>query len=328
MSFRGAPITLCLCSTLVLGTFLAGSLPKVRQALALESAASVLAPHRAELWRLLTSSLFLCDNLVAAGVSAYLLFHLRFFERQLGSSKFGAYVTLSTLADAGARAAFLALPGGVGALGVASGPLHLIFGLLPLYIRAWGIPPARDTHCRGRAPHSLSLYAHARPTAARASRLRAGTVPVLYPDALTIVGLRLSEKSFFYALCALLAASEGLSTAWPSACGLALGALYALPRSPLASLRYPRAVRQFARAYILPLLQGAAAAPAPAPAPGQAAGAGAALPRAQAPAAPVAPSPEAVQQLVAMGFSAQDAEAALQASRGNVDAAVEALLAR
>lgn len=146
MSFRGAPITLCLCSTLVLGTFLAGSLPKVRQALALESAASVLAPHRAELWRLLTSSLFLCDNLVAAGVSAYLLFHLRFFERQLGSSKFGAYVTLSTLADAGARAAFLALPGGVGALGVASGPLHLIFGLLPLYIRAWGIPPpARDT---------------------------------------------------------------------------------------------------------------------------------------------------------------------------------------
>jgi membrane associated rhomboid family serine protease len=143
MAFRGAPITLCLCSTLVVGTFLAGSIPKVHQALALESAASVLAPHRAELWRLLTSSLCLCDNLVAAGVSAYLLFHLRFFERQLGSSKFGAYVTLSTLADMGARAAFLALPGGVGALGVASGPLHLIFGLLPLYFRAWGRLAAR-----------------------------------------------------------------------------------------------------------------------------------------------------------------------------------------
>ena len=176
MSFRGAPITLCLCSTLVLGTFLAGSLPKVRQALALESAASVLAPHRAELWRLLTSSLFLCDNLVAAGVSAYLLFHLRFFERQLGSSKFGAYVTLSTLADAGARAAFLALPGGVGALGVASGPLHLIFGLLPLYIRAWGIPPpARDTHCRGRPSLPLSLRtctAHGGPRFSLARRHR------------------------------------------------------------------------------------------------------------------------------------------------------------
>jgi membrane associated rhomboid family serine protease len=181
MSFRGAPITLCLCSTLVLGTFLAGSLPKVRQALALESAASVLAPHRAELWRLLTSSLCLCDNLVAAGVSAYLLFHLRFFERQLGSSKFGAYVTLSTLADAGARAAFLALPGGVGALGVASGPLHLIFGLLPLYIRAWAAPPrALTRHARGTARRDApltppSLYAHARATlppthGARASR--------------------------------------------------------------------------------------------------------------------------------------------------------------
>jgi len=186
MSFRGAPITLCLCSTLVLGTFLAGSLPKVRQALALESAASVLAPHRAELWRLLTSSLCLCDNLVAAGVSAYLLFHLRFFERQLGSSKFGAYVTLSTLADAGARAAFLALPGGVGALGVASGPLHLIFGLLPLYIRAWAAPARARSHATRVAlpgetrpsPPPLFTRTHGQPspphTAARFSLLLAG----------------------------------------------------------------------------------------------------------------------------------------------------------
>ena len=142
--FRGAPITLCVCSSLLLGTFLAGSIPKLRQALALESAASVLAPHRLELWRLATSSLLLCDNLVAAGVSAYLLFHLRLFERQMGSSKFGAYVTLCTLADMGARAAFLALPGRVGAHGVASGPLHLIFGLLPLYFRACPSEGARQ----------------------------------------------------------------------------------------------------------------------------------------------------------------------------------------
>lgn len=148
---------------------------------------------------------------------------------------------------------------------------------------------------------------------------------MLYPDALTILGLRLSEKSFVYGLCGLLAASEGLGSAWPCACALLLGVLYALPRSPLASLRYPRAVRQFARAYLLPLLQAPAGAP---PAPGQAAtgvSAGAAPTSPRARATSFAPTPDAVQQLVGMGFPADEAAAALRASRGNVDAAVDAL---
>ena len=132
--FRGAPITLCLCSTVVLGTLLTGSLPRLYDALSLTSAASVLS-YRAELWRLLTSSLLLSDSLPAAGLSAYLLYHLRLFERQMGSSKFGAYVTVCTLVDIGARAAFLAIPR-VGSGGVAAGPFHIIFGLLPLYFRA------------------------------------------------------------------------------------------------------------------------------------------------------------------------------------------------
>lgn len=154
-AFRGAPITLCVCSSIVLGTFLTGSIPRLHQALALESAAAIL--RRAEVWRLATSSLLLCDNLVAAGMSAYLLFHLRLFERQMGSSKFGAYATLCTLVDMGARAAFLALPGGVGAQGVASGPLHLIFGLLPLYFRAC-VP--MGTHAVRRWPPLPSLCRH------------------------------------------------------------------------------------------------------------------------------------------------------------------------
>jgi membrane associated rhomboid family serine protease len=151
-SLRGAPITKCLCYTVMLGTFFSQLWPKLFDRLSLDAAPAVL--RRGELWRLATSSLLLCDNFVAAGVSAYLLYHLRMFERQMGSSKFGAFLTLASLADAGARAAFLLVPG-AGAQGVASGPFHVIFGLLPLYFRAlfyWTLDGARDLFdagCRG-----------------------------------------------------------------------------------------------------------------------------------------------------------------------------------
>jgi hypothetical protein len=149
--FRGAPITYCLCSTLFLGTLFTSLWERLYAQLSLESAQQVLS-YRSELWRLLTSSMLLSDNLIAAGVTCFLLFQLRFFERQMGSSKFGAYVTLFTLLDMASRAGMLAIPG-LGEHGVASGPFHLVFGLIPLYIRACSAPPPPPT--RTHVPHAL-----------------------------------------------------------------------------------------------------------------------------------------------------------------------------
>ena len=155
---------------------------------------------------------------------------------------------------------------------------------------------------------------------------------MIHADALTVLGVRFSDKSFFYVLCAVLAGSEGLRSAWPCATALLLGALYALPRSPLTLLRYPRAVRQLCRAFVLPLLQapaeGAAAAAAVGGGGSSGGGGGGGTPRARAAPEASAPSEASVQQLVAMGFSAEDAAAALRASGGDIDAAVAELVAR
>jgi hypothetical protein len=68
---------------------------------------------------------------------------------------------------------------------------------------------------------------------------------------------------------------------------------------------------------------GAAAAPAPAP---PAAAAAAAAPAAAAASVPAAADPAALQQLAAMGFSAEQAAGALEAASGNLEAAVQILL--
>ncbi len=162
---------------------------------------------------------------------------------------------------------------------------------------------------------------------------------MLHPDALTVLGMRFSEKTFLYVLCGVLAASDGLRSAWPSASGLLLGVLYAWPRSPLAALSYPRVARSCARAYLLPLLETPAAAP-PAPsssAAGVPAAGTSAQPRARASSGTwmgggggsggaAEPSDAAVTQLVSMGFSDADAREALRASGGDVDAAVAVLV--
>ena len=70
-----------------------------------------------------------------AGVTAWLLFRLRLFERQMGTPKFAAFVATSTAVAAAARAALVTVPW-LGAAGLASGPWHVVFGLLPLYFCA------------------------------------------------------------------------------------------------------------------------------------------------------------------------------------------------
>ncbi len=347
--FTGAPVTQFLCYTVLSFSLFTGLWDKLYAALALKSAVSVLSYH-AELYRLLTSSLLFCDNMIAAAFAAYLLFYLRLFERQMGSSKYAAYVTLCTLVDMGARAAFLAMPGGLGAEGVASGPFHIIFGLLPLYVRAYPAagdcpphPPLFAAPVAGwlsqLPPRSIFVWLFTPPanrspppTPHPTPPHPAGTVPVVHHDALTIVGVRLSDKAGFYVVCLILAASDGPRSAWPCLCALALGVLYALPQSPLGALRYPKAMRQCARAVFLPLLQSTP----PSVTPGQAAtgiGAGPGSPRAAAAAVPapgmaIPMSSEDVNTLVSMGFSRDEAAQALRAHRGNLNAAADDLLQR
>jgi membrane associated rhomboid family serine protease len=129
--FRGAPVTSLLYYTIFGGTFLAGLVPKLGAQLALASPAQLFSA-RPEVWRLFTSSLLMCDELGGAIVASFLLYRLRLFERQMGSSKFAAFVCLGTAVDSVARLGFLALPV-LGARGVAAGPFQVVMGLMPLF---------------------------------------------------------------------------------------------------------------------------------------------------------------------------------------------------
>ena len=143
----------------------------------------------------------------------------------------------------------------------------------------------------------------------------------------------------------LLAGSGGLRSAWPAACGLLWGVLYSWPVLPLSRMRFPRPVRQFCRAFVLPFIQTEVRAPPPGQAAinaattggGGAGGGGGNFaappappsgggPRQRAAAAAYEPSPGDIQTLVDMGFGREAAEAALRAHRGDTDAAVASLV--
>jgi hypothetical protein len=164
-------------------------------------------------------------------------------------------------------------------------------------------------------------------------------VPCLHPEALRVFGLRLSEKSLLYICAALLACSGGLRSLWPSVCGLLWGMLYSWPSMPFSRLRFPRIMRRLCRAYVLPFIQSDSTSPPPGAATlasadsatGRGGGRGGGDLNAfsnalRTHALPFHPSPASVQQVCEMGFSEGAAIAALRNSRGDVDAAVAALL--
>lgn len=133
MDFRRAPITKVLVMGCAAASMLCAWVPGAGAALALSAPSQVLS-RAPELWRLLTSLAF-ADTAGAAAAACFLLYRFRLFERQMSSSKFGAFVAASTAFAAASRVGLVALPV-VGAAGLASGPFHLVFGLLPLYYRA------------------------------------------------------------------------------------------------------------------------------------------------------------------------------------------------
>ena len=91
--FYNAPVTKALLLSSVALTLLCSSSPGAARALLAQSRAQ-LAPG-AQPWRALTS-LLPCESLPEGLATWTLLYWFRAFERQLGSSKFAAFVALSS----------------------------------------------------------------------------------------------------------------------------------------------------------------------------------------------------------------------------------------
>lgn len=338
-TFRGAPLS----KVLTMSTLCSFALLSIAPALspsyfALTSASQILAP-RLQLYRLFTSAL-IPGPTFASVVIAYLVYNLRVIERQMGSPKFAAFLASSTLFAAAARAALVTVPL-VSATGLASGPLHVVFGLLPLYFCAPRAPRC-DGNARTRRPRisnspRAALATHPLPFPASTV-----AVPTLQPHRFSLFSLRFSEKWFAYAPAVLVAFSEGPSTALPAAAGVLFGVLYAM--TPLSTLRFPNVVSRFFARTVLPWIEApgrtsaARSAAAAAAAAGAAGGDGAGRARAGSvprggggaaagvPAGGAAVDGRALEELVAMGFDRARAQAALIASGGDADIAVAALV--
>jgi membrane associated rhomboid family serine protease len=83
-------------------------------------------------WRLFTSQLA-CESLAEGGVTWFLLYKFRSFERQMGTAKFVAFMICIIAVAAAGRlglAVLLESRSGGGGAGVASGPYELVFALL------------------------------------------------------------------------------------------------------------------------------------------------------------------------------------------------------
>ncbi|PRW34075.1 Ubiquitin-associated (UBA) isoform 1 [Chlorella sorokiniana] len=292
--FRGAPIT----KGLLLGTLGSSVLVQAK-----------MARRRAPLLvRALTHVLaFRAPGELLFG--AALLYFYRLFERQWGSAKYGSFLTVACgLAYALEAAAEAALEArwGAGAGAAAAGPFPLIFANL--------------------AANFVLL------------------VPPMHH--FTVFGLKMTDKAFIYLASIQLLLSSPPRSVIAGGAGLLAGALYRLNVLGMQRFRLPAAVTDFISSTLGRVLTGPGPVqqvfvtptaaqqqqqqqrqqqqglgggyPQHGGRPGG--GAAAAAPRA------VNPSPEAVQQLVQMGFDENAAAQALRQAGNNVEAALQFLL--
>ncbi len=151
----------------------------------------------------------------------------------------------------------------------------------------------------------------------------------------SVAGITLSDKVFCYLAAGQLLLSSGQRSLAAGLSGLLAGLAYHSGVLGLQRLRLPRAVEDLVAAtvgralggtpqrqqiFVTPAARHAGQA-AVGPGPGRG---GAAARGVQAP--PAEPSPEAVQQLIEMGFDAEAARQALRAAGNNVELALQALL--
>ncbi|KAL3161067.1 hypothetical protein ABBQ38_009450 [Trebouxia sp. C0009 RCD-2024] len=145
----------------------------------------------------------------------------------------------------------------------------------------------------------------------------------------TLLGLPMTDKAFVYLAGLQLLANSSLHSALAGGCGLVAGLAYHYNFLGIKRLKVPRRVQRWcswAFGGLLGSTQPRRQVLPPPQAPSAAGGAGPLHPRqASAPALPEA-SPDAVQQLVAMGFDAARAAAALQQSHNDIQTALTFLL--
>lgn len=226
-----------------------------------------------------------------------LLYYFRVLERQYGSHKFGAYAFVAT--GASYILQFAIAPVVKLQPGFPSGPYCLIFASIVQFY--FSVPPSSK---------------------------------------FSVFGWRLNDKAFVYLAGAQLLFSGGWSSVFVGGTGIAAGLLYRFNVFNIKRFRFPGFFNRFIGSTLGQLLseqpgnrpQISIAGPAhsghtqgPYRAPG-APGPQPQAPRAPAPAALPPPSPEHLQQLMAMGFDRSRAERALQQTNNDINQAIALLV--
>lgn len=217
---------------------------------------------------------------------ALLTYYFRILERQMGTAKYGAYTLLVAAAGFAVQAALAAAQ-----RPAAPGPYPLLFANMVAFFLE---------------------------------------VPAL--QRFSVAGVTLSDKIFCYLAAGQLLLSGGQRSLAAGLSGLLAGLAYHSGALGLQRVRLPRALQDFVSATVGRALGGAPqqqifVTPAARQRPAGVAGPGRGGAAARGPAVPPAePSPEAVQQLVEMGFDAEAARQALRAASNNVELALQALL--
>ena len=221
---------------------------------------------------------------------ALLTYYFRLFERQMGTGKYGAYTLITFLlgmAVQGALATFVNRPS-------ASGLYPLIFANMVAFFLE---------------------------------------VPSLQRS--TVLGINLSDKVFIYIAALQLLLSSGQRSVAAGLAGTIAGLLYHTGLFGLQKFTLPKFIEELFSATVGRALGGplqrqqifiTPAPPQTTLGEGEFAGGSGPLP-ARPPTMPLSePSPEAVQQLVEMGFPAESARQALQQANNNVELALQSLL--
>jgi len=174
-----------------------------------------LLPGHLEVWRLITNNFFFTSALEGM-LGIFLLYHFRLFERQMGSSKFAAFVTttwsVSALVTVAGFAIFNPSRGHS-----APGPYPLIFALLVQYY--FEVPATYRFRFLGlTGSNKIAIY---------------------------LVGLQLLGSRFGLNPVSLIL---GLS-------GIIAGLAYRSDVLPLKRVAFPQFLVRFATKYIFPLLQ-------------------------------------------------------------------------
>lgn len=243
--------------------------------------------------------LFVFQNTGELLFGVALIYYFRILERQAGSAKFGSYACVVSGFSIGLQTCLhvaynwrRALP---------TGPYGLIFACFVPFV--FDVPPSTR---------------------------------------FTFLGMQLSDKAFIYLAGLQLVLSSGLSSAFAALCGVIAGATYRSNMFGLKKFRLPSFIKKFFSRTLGRLLDNQGSGPqvrlyvprnqaydgGPMALGMQAHGGNHPSAR-QAPpqvAARVVASPEAIQQLVGMGFDETRASRALETTRNDVQAAISLLV--